>query len=1373
MSKSLKTPFALLMLLLLGARASSQSTNNPISKISIASPTAAALAKYGDIPVNYHTGIPEISLPIYTVIAGPLSLPISLSYHASGLKVQEPSSWVGAGWSLNAGGVITRSVMGAPDEKGTNYAATETHGHFSDYGYNNYLNNASGSQDWGAFAKGWKDGEPDLFFFNIGGASGKFYFRDDRTPVIIPEADFKIEPYYTGTGSIQSFIITASDGKKYYFGNTPGLTGTPPIEITKPVTAENGLSTANTISSWYLNKISTPDDQFSITFSYVPENYGYMTLSMFPIDGYTQEGGSGTFGSTHGYDLIKNVVQGVRLSQIIFPNGTIDFVGGSARTDLSDGAGILTDDVNQNAKPLASIQVKDGGTMIKQFNLTYGYFVDNSTPLPTAIQNFAPTLQTDKQRLRLDGLQEVAGDNSQTIPSYSFAYFNQFVPRRISFGIDHWGFINGSNSNASLIPAYIKYGNGTTTNYQGADRDSHWPEMLGGTLQKITYPTGGYSQFDFGPNTLYGTTTSTINAYLLNLIVHLYGQSALTNSSSFSTDGTAMNLALNNTSNYPTTCTIKDANNAVVYTTTIQEYSSAPTITLNLPLGTYQTTLTLPNYGNVTGGCTAVITQWQTVQSTQNIIVGGNRVTAVTTNDGVHTNNVVTSYDYAGDNGQTSGILYSRPAYVGIIRNDILQNVGEWTVNGYAPNMFGGCVTGPDASYFKSPASIRPMATTQGSHFGYSQVKVSQSGNGYSLYKYYGSTGVPPWQANSGDIVVRTINVSGCNSNAPSFPYAPLPFDYMRGELQYQGTYNEGGQKVKEVSYVPTYVENPEKTPCFIAHYGTWSSAGAAWTLGTYYELSTARKTQMQVTETVYGISGAALTTTNSTYYESPFHHEVTRSSSLNSKGETVEAKNKYALDFRLSTCDGLVSGYPQYTTDCNTCQTNYNNQRLACNGNSQCLTTAYLNYQQCLATSRANYVTYRRNNFTDPVNNFKTYHDNAKSNADAELKPILELQDRNQNPVIEASAWKGTKLASATYLKYDFVGSNVYPSKNQSLPLRDLATTFTTSTNTATTVNKDSRYVDESSALFANGTLTQLLDKSGVFTSYIWNTNNTLPLVKATGVDYATLSAAYTTVSSNIAQLRSQASLAGALVNTYTYNPLIGMTSETDANGKSIFYEYDGLGRLSIVRDKDGKVLKKYCYNYAGQPEACGMSTAAIWQATGQTRCKPCPANSSYTSNIQEHQEIDANPNSTGYNTSYRWIEDGPSAACTPQADWQLISASCETGSGGNTGNQIRNEQDMNPCSPTANQTRQVTVSNTTSCPLPSTCTTANCPGPDHKCINGSCETGSKVYVASTKINKFTWQCTYVYCFSDGTRSAQFTENNSSGCAVTGCYIR
>ncbi len=80
------------------------------------SPTAAGLARYGDIPVSNHTGTPNINIPIYEVKTRDLSLPISLSYHASGIKVADLASWVGLGWSLNAGGVITRTIQSLPDE---------------------------------------------------------------------------------------------------------------------------------------------------------------------------------------------------------------------------------------------------------------------------------------------------------------------------------------------------------------------------------------------------------------------------------------------------------------------------------------------------------------------------------------------------------------------------------------------------------------------------------------------------------------------------------------------------------------------------------------------------------------------------------------------------------------------------------------------------------------------------------------------------------------------------------------------------------------------------------------------------------------------------------------------------------------------------------------------------------------------------------------------------------------------------------------------------------------------------------------------------------------------------------------------------------
>ncbi|NLF42143.1 MAG: hypothetical protein GX587_05555, partial [Bacteroidales bacterium] len=81
-----------------------------------ASPQLKAFEQYGSYGVSEFTGVPNINLPLWTIKSGSLEIPLSLSYFAGGIKVDELSGLYGLKWTLNAGGSISRSTMGNLDD---------------------------------------------------------------------------------------------------------------------------------------------------------------------------------------------------------------------------------------------------------------------------------------------------------------------------------------------------------------------------------------------------------------------------------------------------------------------------------------------------------------------------------------------------------------------------------------------------------------------------------------------------------------------------------------------------------------------------------------------------------------------------------------------------------------------------------------------------------------------------------------------------------------------------------------------------------------------------------------------------------------------------------------------------------------------------------------------------------------------------------------------------------------------------------------------------------------------------------------------------------------------------------------------------------
>ena len=89
--------------------------NQVLKTIIAPSPQAAGIMRYGEYPVSPGTGIPQINIPLYTISCDGIELPISISYHASGIKVDDVASSVGLGWSLSGLGMISRTICSSPD----------------------------------------------------------------------------------------------------------------------------------------------------------------------------------------------------------------------------------------------------------------------------------------------------------------------------------------------------------------------------------------------------------------------------------------------------------------------------------------------------------------------------------------------------------------------------------------------------------------------------------------------------------------------------------------------------------------------------------------------------------------------------------------------------------------------------------------------------------------------------------------------------------------------------------------------------------------------------------------------------------------------------------------------------------------------------------------------------------------------------------------------------------------------------------------------------------------------------------------------------------------------------------------------------------
>jgi hypothetical protein len=458
-------------------------------------PTAASLGVYGDVGIGMHTGTVQYAIPIYTFKTNHIEVPISLNYASNGIKVDQIASWVGLGWSLSAGGVITRTVRDWPDEYGT-HPILDLNSHEFDQELFDYVNNS----EFPAY-----DSESDLYSFNFTGMSGQFIYDHNSSKFFtIPHQGIEIEKIDVGTDF--GFKLTTSDGVKYYFEE---------IEFSRYLGSTSIPDGSNipTITSWYLTKIEHYSGE-CVNFVYKPAiNYTYRTgvAQNITKNNFTNvcRGEYCCMDYSNIPDAYSNLISASAksLDYLESPGiGRVDFIssnGSDSRKDIGDyrlDEIKVYNDINLT-KP------------VKHFRLNY----ENVH----ALNGFYNYLHGDGgsetyefYRLFLMSFEEV--DNQ----TFQFNYYNkEQLPPRLSFAQDYWGYFNGEN-NSSFIPN--PQNEEILNKFSGvafANREPNHYYALNGLLKSVSFPTGGQVNLEYESNkymkAIYSDISKTPNVYVL------------------------------------------------------------------------------------------------------------------------------------------------------------------------------------------------------------------------------------------------------------------------------------------------------------------------------------------------------------------------------------------------------------------------------------------------------------------------------------------------------------------------------------------------------------------------------------------------------------------------------------------------------------------------------------------------------------------------------------------------------------------------------------------------------------------------------------------------------------------------------------------
>lgn len=446
------------------------------------SPDVAALGRYGMQPPDYSKGLPQVSIPLYELKENGLSFPINLYYNYSGFRPKEEASWVGMGWTISADAIITRIIKDAPDEAGYLYKKFEDYDQskiLSEYeqyidtreGYENKAFNLTANR----LLRQLEDGKPDMYIYNFNGHCGRFIYINNKA-YTYPYNDLDIRK------NDGQFIIKTPDGIQYTFEESDlsydwGLTTTP---------LTYSYLNVPFISAWRLKRIDNSTTKAWIEFYYT--DYSKVdvrfeiaqSVTFYSDNSSLDDNQTLKLGGEEPWGFTTSRFESRFINRIESNNTIIKFIP-IDRIDFPENKALSQIEIYFRNQP---------DIPVKTFVLHPTYFGNTSAK--------------ETCWLRLDKVDEIPVSGKPLRYELFYESIRENVDLlggKNGYGIDHWGYANGHSTNQSLIPEISEIASDEPPSgwlfNRWANRSSNYENAKLGSLNKIFYPTGGYTEFTY------------------------------------------------------------------------------------------------------------------------------------------------------------------------------------------------------------------------------------------------------------------------------------------------------------------------------------------------------------------------------------------------------------------------------------------------------------------------------------------------------------------------------------------------------------------------------------------------------------------------------------------------------------------------------------------------------------------------------------------------------------------------------------------------------------------------------------------------------------------------------------------------------------